>query len=162
MRIIRTICAAAMVALVWAGTGWSALAQDDAVEITADRFVVDEGTNQATFTGNVVITQPDLTVWAQKVVVHYGSGGPSDLKDFEATGGVRIRQPEQSATADRGTYDPNTKLLRLSGNVTVTNESGTVTGPELVVNIETGSSEFTSQGGGRVTGIFTPQGGDSQ
>jgi len=133
-----------------------------ATEITADKFVVDEGTSQATFSGNVEIQQPDLTVWANTVVVHYGPGGPSDLKDFEAVGNVRIKQPEQTATGDRGVYDPKARILTLKGNVVVTNESGTVSGPELVVDIAKGTSAFTSgSGGGRVTGIFIAPEGDA-
>lgn len=135
---------------------------EDEVEVTADRFVVNEGDSEATFTGNVVINQPDLMVWADTVIVKYGPGGPSDLQDFEAIGNVRIRQPEQSATGERGTYNPKTKILRLLGNVRVTNDSGTVTGPELIVNIATGNSEFPTQNGGRVTGIFKPSGEDTQ
>ncbi len=137
-----------------------ALAQD-ATEITADKFVVDEGSSRATFSGNVEIRQPDLTVWANTVVVRYGPGGPSDLRDFEAVGNVRIKQPEQTATGDRGVYDPKVRILTLTGNVVVTNESGTVSGPELVVDIAKGTSAFTGgkAGGGRVTGIFTaPEG----
>lgn len=132
-----------------------ALAQQNPVEITADRFVVNEGAAQATFTGNVVVKQTGVTVYAQKLVVHYGAGGASDLKDFEATGQVRVVQPDQTATGNRGVYDPNSRIFRLTGNVSVTNAAGTVRGPELVVNIATGVSEFASNGNtGRVTGIF--------
>lgn len=139
-----------------------AMAQDDAVEITADRFLVDESASEATFSGSVVITQPDLVVYANTVIVNYGPGGPSDLRNFEAIGAVRIVQPEQTATGNRGVYDPQSKILRLSGDVVVVNETGTVRGPELIVNIATGTSEFpASSGGGRVTGIFTPQADNS-
>lgn len=132
--------------------------QSKDVEINADRFVVNEGSSEATFSGNVVVTQPDLTIWANKVVVHYGKNGPSDLKDFEAIGNVKIKQPEQTATGERAIYDPKTKILRLRGNVVVTSASGTVRGPELIVNIASGISEFSSgSGGGRVTGVFTQQ-----
>ena len=160
MRTVLRIFLA--IALCLAGT-LASLAQGDAVEITADRFVVNEGGSVATFSGNVVVRQPDLTVWAARVVVNYGPGGPSDLRTFEATGDVRIKQPEQTARGDRGIYDPKTRILRLSGNVSVTNDSGTVTGPELVVDIANGTSEFTGQSnGGRVTGIFKTQEGTGQ
>lgn len=138
--------------------GSPAMAQNGAVEITADKFVVNDGSSEAIFSGSVVVKQPGLTVWANKVIVHYGAGGPSDLKEFEAIGNVRIRQPEQTATSDRGIYDPVTKILKLMGHVMVTNDSGTVSGPELIIDIANGTSEFSSQsGGGRVTGVFIPQ-----
>lgn len=138
--------------------GGVAVAAESTTEITADKWVVNEGAREATFSGNVVIKQSDLTVRAALVVVHYGAGGASDLQDFEATGNVRIQQPQQSARGDRAIYNPKTRILRLRGNVEVTNDAGTISGPELIVDIANGTSEFSSQsGGGRVTGIFTPQ-----
>lgn len=147
-------------ALLFILIGMPAMAQDGAVGITADSFVVDERASEATFSGNVVITQPELIVKASTVIVNYGPGGPSDLENFEAIGAVRVEQSDQTATGDRGIYNPQTQILRLIGNVVVSNDTGTVRGPELIVNIATGVSEFpASSGGGRVTGIFTPQTG---
>lgn len=128
------------------------------IEITSDSFFVDDNKTRAVFSGNVIIKQPDLTVWANEVVVLYGEGGPSDLKEFEAIGNVKIKQPEQSASGDRGIYNPKVKILRLFGNVSVTNESGTITGKELIVDIASGTSSFPADGdGSRVTAIFSAQ-----
>ena len=65
--------------------------------------------------------------------------------------------PDQKATGERAVFNPGDQLLRLTGNVKVTNPSGTVDSQELVVNLETNVSTFTSTGGGRVTGVFTSQ-----
>lgn len=127
------------------------------VEITADNFVVDEANSEATFSGNVVVTQPDLELLARIVVVHYGPGGPTDMRDLEASGAVKITTPGQVATGDRGTYNPTAKIFHLTGKVTVTNASGTVQSGELLVDLNKGTSKFTATpGGGRVTGVFTP------
>ena len=120
------------------------------VEITADLFTVDETTKEAVFTGNVVVVHPTVKVWAEKVVAIYGEAGPSDIESFIASGSVRLVTDEQDATGDQ--------LLRLTGNVKVVNSSGTIDAGELVVNLETNVSTFTSAGsGGRVTGVFTSQ-----
>ena len=63
----------------------------DPVNITADNFVVDDAARVATFTGGVVVKRKKLTVWAPKVVVEYGENGPSSVKSFVASGGVRIK-----------------------------------------------------------------------
>ena len=42
--------------------------ESDPVNITADKFVVDDVGGIATFTGNVVVKRKKLTVWAPKVV----------------------------------------------------------------------------------------------
>ncbi|HWV01211.1 MAG TPA: LptA/OstA family protein [Devosia sp.] len=129
----------------------------DPVKISGDKFVVDDTHHEATFTGKVVVVRKKLNVWAEKVVVEYGEGGPSDIKTFVATGRVRIKTPDQDATGDKAVYDPNTQLLHLTGHVIVVNSSGTVGSPELVVNMITNTSTFTATTGTRVTGVFTPQ-----
>ena len=134
-----------------------ALAQQP-VEISADLFTVDEATQQAVFTGNVVVIHPTVKVWAQKVTARYGEGGTTDIENFEASGSVRLETADQDATGDTAVFTPGDQLLRLTGNVKVTNSAGTVDAGELVVNLATNVSTFTSSGsGGRVTGVFTSQ-----
>jgi lipopolysaccharide export system protein LptA len=133
-----------------------ALAQQP-VEITADSFTVDETTREAVFEGNVVVVHPTVSVWAPKVVAVYGDGGTSDIESFIASGGVRLKTADQDATGERAVFTPGDQLLRLTGNVRVIQPSGTVDAGELVVNLETNVSTFTSGGSGRVTGVFTSQ-----
>ena len=153
MRPIRTL----LTLTVLLSLAPAALAQSQ-VEITSDLFVMNEEVQEAVFTGNVVVVHPNVTVWAPKVVATYGEGGTTDIETFEASGGnVRLKTSEQDATGDRAVFTPADQLLRLMGNVKVTNASGTVDAGELVVNLETNVSTFTSTGGGRVTGIFTSQ-----
>jgi lipopolysaccharide export system protein LptA len=131
----------------------------DAVKITADTFVVDDNKKVATFTGKVVVTRTSLTVWAPKVIVDYGDGGPSNIKSFVASGGVRIKTADQDATGDRAVYDPVSQTLRLTGNVKVVSSTGTVGGPDLLIDLETNISTFTGgKSGGRVTGVFNSDG----
>jgi lipopolysaccharide export system protein LptA len=128
--------------------------EQDPVKITADKFVIDDASRVATFTGKVVVIRNDLTVWAPKVVVDYGEGGPSSIKSFVASGGVRIKTGEQDATGDFAIYDPGAETLRITGNVMIVNASSTVGGPDMIINLKTNTTVFS---GGRVTGVFTPQ-----
>jgi lipopolysaccharide export system protein LptA len=128
------------------------------VQITSDLFTVDEKTQEAVFTGNVVVIHPTVKVWADKVVAIYGDAGPSDIESFVASGSVKLENDEQTATGDQAVFTPGDQLLRLTGNVVVINASGTIQAGELVVNLATNVSTFTSSGsGGRVTGVFTSQ-----
>lgn len=138
-------------------TALGAGASPDPIHVTGDSFVVDEAKQLATFTGNVVLERRALTLWAGEVVAAYGAGGPSDITSFTATGRVRIKTPQQEATGDRAIYNPNTRMLRLTGNVMVINKMGTVGSADLVVNLATNTSVFTSGKGGRVSGVFTPK-----
>lgn len=127
------------------------------VRISGDTFVVDETASRATFSGSVVIERQGLTVWADRVMVEYGAGGMENIHSFLATGHVRIKTADQDATGEQATFDPRTQRLRLTGNVTVVNAAGTLTGPELVVDLRDNTSVFSSRGGGRVTGVFSTE-----
>lgn len=131
--------------------------QEGPIKVTGDTFVIDEGKGVATFSGNVVVERTGLTVWAQKVVIEYGAGGPEDVQTFVATGKVRLKTKDQDATGDKATFDPNTQMLRMTGNVVVVNATGTLTGPSLTVNLADNSTVFEGGKGGRVTGVFSTQ-----
>ncbi len=148
---------ASLYALAFALLAAPALAQDNPVKVTADTFTINEAQSAATFSGNVVVVRDDLTVWANEVNVLYAAGGTSTIKSLTATGRVRLKTSEQDATGDSASFDPNSQILRLSGNVTVVNASGTLNGPELVLNLAKGTTTFSSKGGGRVTGVFVTE-----
>lgn len=127
------------------------------VALTADKMVINDAAHEAVFTGNVQVTHPDVTVRAPMVVVTYGEGGTTDIESFIASGGVSLKTSDQSATGDIAVFDPATEILRLSGNVVVVNEGGTLKGPELLVNLADNTSVFSGGPSGRVTAVFTPQ-----
>jgi lipopolysaccharide export system protein LptA len=144
-------------ALLFALLATPALAAGTPVKITADSFVIDQGTNNATFTGAVVITRGSMTMWADKAVVNYGNGGEADIDGLDATGNVRIKTTGQEASGNRAIFTPDNSLVRLSGNVKVKSAQGTMSGPELTINLSSNTSTFKGSEGGRVTGVFTPQ-----
>lgn len=146
----------AFLAFVTALLAGPAFAQTQ-VQISADLFSIEEGRKEAVFTGNVTVKHPTVNVWADKVVATYGEGGTSDIKSFDATGNVKLQTDDQTATGQRAVFTPGDQLLRLTGNVQVTNAAGTVNAGELVVNLATNVSTFTASQGGRVTGVFTTQ-----
>jgi len=152
--MMRWLLALAFLAL----SGLAAQAQTGPLEISADRFTVDEKARQSEFSGNVVASQRGLTLSAQSVVVRFGTGGPSDIESFEASGGVKVTTADQTATGERASYDPSRRIIRLRGNVRVSSASGSLSGPELIVNLDDNTTTFSGGGGGgRVTGVFTPQ-----
>ena len=158
-RLLKLLALLTILPVAMGATAAGALGGKDPIKITGDKFVIDDAQRTATFTGKVVVLRTKLTVWAAKVVVDYGTGGPSDIESFTAVGSVRIKTPDQDATGEKAVYDPDTQLLHLTGNVIVINASGTVGSPELVVNLVTNTSTFSASkdSGGRVTGVFTPK-----
>jgi lipopolysaccharide export system protein LptA len=152
---VNLLCCLVTAALFAASTP---IAAAEPVKVTADTMQVDDAARNATFTGGVVITRAGLTVWADKVVVLYGSAGQSDMENLTATGNVRIKTRDQQATGGLAVFNPNTQILKLTQNVTVTNAQGsTVNGPELTINLASNTTTFSGSDAGRVTGVFTPQ-----
>jgi lipopolysaccharide export system protein LptA len=127
----------------------------DPVKITSDSFVVDDAKHVANFTGSVVITRTNLTVWANSVLVEYGEAGPSSVRSFTASGNVKVKTREQTATGDQATYDPKTQILRLTGHVMLTNGKGNIGSSDLVIDLKSNVSTFSSGKSGRVSGVFT-------
>ena len=128
------------------------------IEITADLFEIDTNGREATFSGNVVITQSGFTLRSERVVVTYGEGGQTDLERVRSPGAARIEYGGQTARGDSADFDVAARVLTLSGNVEVRNSSGTFTGPQLTIDFVRGTTSFGGGGGGRVTGVFTPGG----
>ncbi|WP_158541584.1 LptA/OstA family protein [Pelagibacterium lacus] len=142
-----------------AGFGGLAETAGDAVNVTADDLEINEEASTATFTGDVVVTQGAMRLTAPVLLAAYGEGGPSDLENFSTSGGrVTMSTDEQTVEADSVFYDFTLRVLTFSGNVLVTNPTGTVNAERLVIDTRAGTSSFTgSQGsGGRVTSTFTP------
>jgi lipopolysaccharide export system protein LptA len=125
-----------------------------AVKITSDKFVSDESQHVASFTGDVVVTRNDLTVWADQVVVSYGTDGPSSISKLTARGHVKVKSRDQTATGEQAVYDPKTLILHLTGHVMVTSGKNTIASPDLIVDLNSSVSTFSSSGGGRVSGVF--------
>ncbi len=144
------------IVLVLAGLNQAYAQNTQDIEIQADKFVVRESENQSEFSGNVIVTQTDMKVWSDQVIVHTGEEGTSDIKSYEAIGNVKIQGETQTATGQRAVYDPETRILVLTGDVVVISDSGTVHAQTLRVNMATNVTEFISgDDGERVTGLFT-------
>ena len=148
---MRTLVIALLVLLAAA---MLALAQSR-VQVDADTFVIDQAASEATFTGNVVVTRSDLKLWADRVLVTF-EGDMENVKLVTATGRVRLKTATQDATGERATFAPDSQILRLTGNVTVVSDTGTLNGPELVVDLANNITTFSATSGGRVTGVFSP------
>jgi len=135
----------------------TALSGAGKVSITGDNFSVDDNAHQATFDGNVVVTNADIKLTSDKVVASYGEGGATNISSFEATGHVKIVTKDQTATGDKAVFDPKKRILTLTGNVLVDSKTGQVHASDLVVDLVKRTSVFSAGKAGRVTGVFTSQ-----
>lgn len=142
------------------------------IEIVADMLVVQQEKQIATFTGNVVAIQGDMTLKSELLRVFYaqeeqaeGAAAPADntsIRRIEAEGEVSLANPTDTATGDRGVYDVPAQKVTLTGNVVLTSGDNVVKGSsldmDLVTNISTVHSDAASadRREQRVRALFQP------
>ena len=167
MRSLFTVRAVAAVAVGVAGLanaqGTSALKGHNSnapIDIQADRAEVQDRADRAVFVGNVHVQQAEMTLETARLTVAYTNGGNGlQMQRFDASGGVLVRSPTETATGSFGTYDLNRKLITLIGNVQLNRQQSRLNGSRLVIDMNTGRAVVDGgapgvNGGGRVSGHF--------
>jgi len=140
---------------------------DGPIEIESDRLEVHDRDNIAIFTGNVQLVQGKLLLKTVKMTVYYKSSGDgagtddTDIDRMEAEGKVYIKQNDQVATGDQGSYDMDTGVLVLTGKeVVLTQGDNVVVGCRLVSDSKSGQSQLDgcgqSGGSGRIKMLLQP------
>jgi lipopolysaccharide export system protein LptA len=168
--IARAAAALLMLAAAPAGAqGVSALRGHDSnapVDVAADRIEVQDRADRAVFSGNVHVVQGDMTLDAARMTVAYANGaGNPQIQRIDASGGVTVRSPSETANGSFGIYDLNRRLITLLGGVTLIQGQNQVHGGRLVIDMNTGRATVdgsavrgpggVTSSGGRVTGRFT-------
>jgi lipopolysaccharide export system protein LptA len=134
------------------------------VDVTSDRIEVQDRADRAVFSGNVHVTQADMTLDTQRLTVAYSGGqGSSGLQinRLDAAGGVTVHSASETAKGDFGVYDLDKKLITLIGNVHLVRDNNLVNGSRLVIDLNSGRAVVdggppgVNSSGGRVTGHFT-------
>ena len=132
------------------------------VDVAADRIEVQDRADRAIFSGNVVVRQGELTLTAARLTVAYSSGGGVELRRIDATGGVSVRSPSETARGDVGIYDLERRIITLIGGVSLVQRDARVNGARLTIDLDSGRAVMdgggppgTTSQGGRVTGTFT-------
>ena len=175
---MRTMRATLLIGLAAACAGVAAFAQEPVsalrghnsnapVDVTADRIEVQDRADRALFVGNVHVRQAELTLQTARLTVAYSSAGGIQIQRLDASGGVVVRSPSETARGNFGVYDLDRRLITLVGDVQLTRGGSRIHGARLVIDLSTGRAVVDGgpagigQSGGRVTGRFTvPQRGN--
>jgi len=142
---------------------------DAPVDVAADRIEVQDRADRAIFSGNVVVRQAQLQLNASRLTVAYSSAGGIEIQRIDASGGVLLRSPSETARGQYAIYDINRRLITLVGGVTLTRGQSHVSGGRLVLDLDSGRAVMDGGGPpapdvpagtntaptGRVTGTFT-------
>jgi lipopolysaccharide export system protein LptA len=120
------------------------------IEITAEQALEWDRQNRLYIaTGDVIITQGEVTLNADKVVAEYaddGNGGNIDLTILTATGNVIIRNTDSTVTGDQAVYDVRT------GQAVVTGDNLALTTPQQVVKAKESLEYNTVTGEAKAVG----------
>jgi lipopolysaccharide export system protein LptA len=133
------------------------------VDVAADRIELQDRADRALLSGNVEIKQGDLTLKAPRVTVAYTRAGSTEIQRMDASGGVTVVSPTETARSQYAIYDFNRRLITMLGGVQLSRSGSNINGGRLVIDMNTGRASVdgsnvgggTSTGGGRVTGRFT-------
>ena len=131
------------------------------IDVAADRIEVQDRADRAIFAGNVHVKQDDLTLDTERLTVAYTSTGGVQIQRLDASGGVVVKSPSETARGDFGIYDLDRKLITLIGGVRLNRADSQVVGSRLVIDLNSGRAVIAGggpgigQSGGRVTGHFT-------
>lgn len=142
------------------------------IDFGANQIELQDRANRAVLSGNVSVRQADMSLSAARMTVAYTGqvvGGNPQVSRLDASGGVTVRRPDQTARASYAIYDLNRRIITMLGAVTLTQGSNTVNGGRLTLNLDSGRAVIdgssvgsggagatgTTNRGGRVTGTFS-------
>jgi len=133
------------------------------VDVAADRIELQDRADRAVMSGNVEMRQQDMILKAPRVTIAYSRTGGTQIQRLDASGGVTVTSPSETARGQYAIYDFDRKLITMLGSVTLTRAGSNVSGNRLVIDLNSGhaivdgsaAGSAASGSGGRVTGHFT-------
>lgn len=143
------------------------------IDFSANTIELQDRANRAVLSGSVAVRQADMSLNAARMTVAYTGqviGGNPQVSRLDASGGVTVRRPDQTARASYAIYDLNRRVITMLGAVTLNQGPNTVNGGRLTINLDTGRAVIdgssvgsggsgaaggTTTRSGRVTGTFS-------
>lgn len=130
------------------------------IDVSADRIEVQDRADRAIWSGNVQVRQAQLTLEAERLTLAYTTAGGLEIDRLDASGGVVVRSPSETARGDFGVYDINRRLITLVGGVRLERGGSSLSGARLTIDLSSGRAVVDGgaagigESGGRVTGRF--------
>jgi lipopolysaccharide export system protein LptA len=140
------------------------------IDFGADRIELQDKANRAVLSGSVSVRQAEMTLTAARMTVAYTGqvvDGSPQVSRLDASGGVSVTRPEQSARSQFAVYDLQRREIIMIGNVMLMQGGNPVNGGRLRIDLDSGKAYIDGGGavggaggtnstsGGRVTGRFT-------
>lgn len=175
MRAITILAGLSVLLLSTTAVAQKAHNSEAPINFSADHIELQDKANRAVLSGNVAVKQAELTLNSARMTVAYTGqviGGNPQVSRLDASGGVTVKRPDQTARSQFAIYDLNRRVITMLGAVTLTQQGNTVNGGRLTMNLDSGRAVIdgssvgsagssagnggtVSNSGGRVTGVFS-------
>jgi len=126
------------------------------IQIKSNELLTDSPAHTATFIGKVSAKQGDVTIYSDKLVIHY-SPSDQDVDRVEAFGNVHIVQENRVGEGEHGVYESRTGKVTLDGNPKVVQGRDVITGNVITYFVDEQKSVVTSAPGKRVDAVIHPK-----
>ncbi len=112
------------------------------VEVVSESLDVNQADGSAEFIGKVVVTQGQMRLSADRVLVIYDQQAKG-IERLEAEGNVLlVNGPEAAAEADRADYTIDSGVVILTGNVLLTQGPSTLSSNRATVDLVSGTASM--------------------
>ncbi|MBT1071024.1 lipopolysaccharide transport periplasmic protein LptA [Pelotalea chapellei] len=123
------------------------------ITIKSNELAADNKGKTAIFTGKVVAKQGDITIYADRVSINYGTT-KGEVEQIEAQGNVRIVQQNRTGIASHAIYHSKEGRIALTGNPQVVQGSDTISGETITYFIDEDRSIVTGGANKRVEAVI--------
>ncbi|MBZ0216034.1 MAG: hypothetical protein K8F25_05745, partial [Fimbriimonadaceae bacterium] len=112
---------------------------DEPINIEADKLDVDDKNKIAVFSGNVHVTQGDVTLRTNELHVEYvgeqegSTAQEQQIRRLEARGALVVTQLENTMTGDWAMVEMAEELVTVGGDVVVSQGGNVVRGAKLII-----------------------------
>lgn len=155
-RLVSLLPLAVLLAVPASGQGFLKHDSKAPIDVVSQRQEVLDREGRVIFSGDVRITQGGMNMSAERVTVIYDrQGGNTDVQRIDASGGVSVVSPGESARGEYAIYDLPRGLITVVGGVGLNKGENRVSGGRMVIDLNSGRSVVESGGEGRVSGRFT-------
>lgn len=127
------------------------------ITVKSNEMTADNVGKTAVFTGKVVSKQGDITMFSDKLVVHYADSS-KEVEKVEAFGSVRIVQLNRIGFGDQAVYESANGRIVLTGNPRVVQGTDTISGKVITYYVDEDKSDVSSGGDpkARVEAVINP------
>lgn len=110
------------------------------ITVTSVSLTADNKARTALFEGNVIAKTTDMTIHADKMLVHYGEGG-GEVTKIEAAGNVTVQREAKVITAGKAVYFAQEDKVVFTGDPRASDGESMVTGTKITLHIKEDRSQ---------------------